>query len=119
MTISAFSNTPSRPAGALYIQSGSPNGMVFNATEDGPITFCVNNEPVARIDSREGFVVLTGYFGLRRVSSAEMMVMTNMEPGYQVFNMDQQTIFTYTKKGWGWSRMHKFHYHKPNKLENQ
>jgi hypothetical protein len=37
MTISAYSSSPDRPAGALWVESGGPNGMVLNATDGGTI----------------------------------------------------------------------------------
>jgi hypothetical protein len=114
MTVSAYSASPDRPAGALLIQSGGHNGMIFNSTNDGSITFCVDDEPVARMDAKKGLVLLVGYFRLPRVTTEAMRVMTDMEPGDQVFNTDRQTIFTYTADGWKYSRMHKFQYHKLN-----
>lgn len=113
-TISAYSTSRERPAGALYIQSEGPNGMILNSTNEGPIIFCIDDEPIAQIDAKNGFILLSGHFRLPRVTTEVMMAMTDMQPGGQVFNTDRQTVCTYTEDGWEWCKMHKFHYHKTN-----
>jgi hypothetical protein len=110
MTISAYSSSPDRPAGSLWIESGGPNGMVLDATEGGAITFCIDDEPVARMDAKRGLVLLKGHIGLQRVSTAEMMAMADLQPGDQVFNTDRQTTCTYTTEGWKYEKLYRFHY---------
>jgi hypothetical protein len=110
MTISAYSANPDRPSGAFAIDSYNGNMILSVLNEDNAkrsaISFELNSVLYARFDDAHGFSVYQHPFRLPNFSTKEMMALTGLEPGDEVFNTTLQTNCTYTGKEWKAEKMY-------------
>jgi hypothetical protein len=110
MTVSAYSANPNRPAGAFAIDGYNGNMILSVFDEDNTqrptISFELNSALYARLDDAHGFAVYRRPFRLPNFSTEEMMALTNLEPGDEVFNTTLKTNCTYTGKEWKAEKMY-------------
>lgn len=104
MTVSAFGTDPQYPAGSFVMVSRGPSGIQFdvesNDTEQAEsIRFSFNGEEYARFARGVGFI---SHRPLRypKYTTAERKALSNMEPGYMVYDTDKKRYFGYGDSGW-------------------